>query len=167
MLKELKEIQHQLTGETQIYKEILTETLKYQLIDTIKANENRILDTLRQIMYKGGNRLTIYFVPEHIYKSTFVYNGELAEFSLEHCINDYLFEERFFGRKQVRFTDIHYKKFYENFTSKVDLFKLKLIHEILKDNPSITTNLKSYFESLGLSNDIRPHKYLLVVDLSF
>lgn len=167
MKAELKEIQHQLETDVQVYKEILTEALKHQLIDSIKANENEIFNTLKQIANKGEHLLSIYFVPEHIYKSTFVFEGEHAKFSLEHCIDDYLYEERFFGRKQVRHTNINFKKYYENFLAQINITELKLLNEILYDNPSITINLKSYFESLGLSTNIKAHEYFLVIDLSF
>lgn len=32
---------------------------------------------------------------------------------------------------------------------------------------SVKINLKSYFESLGLSTNIKAHEYFLVIDLSF
>jgi hypothetical protein len=165
--EELKKIHHQYKNDIQIYKEVLTETLKHQLVKTLKENESELFNRMKYICAKGEQSLTIYFVPEHIYKHTFVFEDDHAKFSLEHCIHEFVYENKLFGRKQVEFTDINFKKFYENLWSKVNITELKVINEILNDNPSITTNLKSYFENVGLSFNIRSHEYFLVIDLSF
>lgn len=167
MKSELNEIQHQLKKDIQFYKDILTESLRHQLIESIKANKREILTVIKSLSNKGEDLLTIYFVPEHIYKTTFVYDGIDAKFSLEHCINDYIYEDKFFTRKQVRYNIINFEKYYQELGSKVNLNELKLLKGILKDNPSIAINLKSYFESLGLSINIKKHDYFLAIDLSF
>ena len=144
MRTELNEIQHQLKKDIQFYKVILSAALRHQLIESIKVNEREILTIINHISNKGDNLLTIYFVPEHIYKTTFVYDGNDAKFSLEHCINDYLYEDRFLTRKQVRYNIINFEKYYQELGSKVNINELKLLNGILKDNPSIkilVTNL--------------------------
>lgn len=167
METELKKSTEQFSEDILIYIKILAESLNQQLIKSLKANEHNILNTMKQIAYKGESQLSVFFVLAHIYKTTFVYDSDHAEFSLEHCIDDYLYEERLFGKKQVRYTQVNYKKYYRNLCSKINIYELKIIDDILNKNPSITIDLKSYFESLGLSTTIRINENFLIVDLSF
>src|SRR5690625_758401 len=88
------------------------EVLLFLSLKSLASQWVRIMKFIH-ISNKGDNLLTIYFVPEHIYKTTFVYDGNDAKFSLEHCINDYLYEDRFLTRKQVRYNIINFEKYYQ------------------------------------------------------
>ncbi|MGG1594782.1 hypothetical protein [Terribacillus saccharophilus] len=156
--------------DIEIYSDILTATLKYQLVESLEEHNTEIFKLMEQIASEGERVLILHIVPEHIYISTLAYKDDYALFSIEHCIYNYLYEDRFFGllgRKQVKFKDINFKSFYEKMSHNVELLDLKLIDEIVSKEPLIIQSITSHFEKLGFITCVRPKEYTLEIKLSY
>lgn len=168
--EELLSLNSRLENDINTYKMILSETIKNHLVTCIQQYEEDIANAMRDLAKNGDKVLTLRFIPSHIYRAPFTRSSyNQAAFSLEYCIQDYIYEDKLLGfyRKQVRFTDVPFKKFYRLLEDRVNINDLRPLDDIFKNNPAIEEKLKDYFTKLGLTYNVTKHPYFYSIELSF
>lgn len=156
--------------DIEMYREILTETLKNHLLNTIQMFEEDILDCMKDIAADGRKTFEIRLIPSHIYKHPFTRSFfDMSEISLDYCIKDYIYIKRIMGlySKQVKFTHINFKSFYKDIEDRVLVNEIARVNDIMDDNPSIENNMSRYFNNLGLTFQRKWHPYFYSMELSF
>jgi hypothetical protein len=151
------------------YRHILRETMNQHLIACLQQCEDYLLDYVKGNHSSGIRSLTVLFKHEHIYQSILAIDRDIAIVSLEHCINDYIYEDKLLGlyKKQMKFTDIDIKVLFQRIHSTVDVDTLLIVKEILTEDSHIVESVEAYFENLGFHVEELDNDYTLVLKLSW
>lgn len=151
------------------YRHILREMMNQHLIACLQKCEDYLLDYVKENHSNGVRSLTLLFKHEHIYQSIMAIDRDVAIVSLEHCINDYIYEDKLLGlyKKQMKFTDIDFKALFQRIRSTVDTNELQIVKEILIEDSHIVESVEGYFENLGFHVKALDNAYTLVLELSW
>lgn len=151
------------------YRHILRDTMNQHLIACLQQCEDYLLDYVKENHSSGVRSLTVLFKHEHIYQSIMAIDRDIAIVSLEHCINDYIYEDKLLGlyKKQMKFSDVDIKSLYQRIRSSVDTDKLQIVKDILVEETHISENVEAYFEDLGFHVEALDNDYTLVLELSW
>lgn len=152
------------------YKEVLSDTINYQLLESLNDCKSEIIQTVKSEVEKGNQVLNIMFSPDFVLSGAPIYqfigkNTSLV--SLASCTNAYVYKQKLFGKKQIRYTDVRFNEFMEKFSAKHDdLIELKIVNYVFDQNPEIKCKIDEFFLELGLLTKRKENDTAYVLEVS-